>query len=263
LSEEKPPLAAAIRHLAEQQRRSLTEHSSPTELSAYHAGDLSPEADARVREHLALCRQCSDLLLDLAGFADLAPPPGVPELTEAEVDEDWQALRARMGEKEQKPATVVPFPPVPRPQPARTLWNSPGLSIAATLLAVVGFSYGLYQWSEVRRLHNPGFVQEYPLTAETDRRRGPSEEELKTISSREGGLLYLTPDSDEIHPAYEAEILLDGKTIMQLPAKPVNPVAIGIPGGGLKPGEYRIRLYGIAQGTRVPVGEFPFRVDDP
>jgi hypothetical protein len=66
-----------------------------------------------------------------------------------------------------------------------------------------------------------------------------------------------------MHPAYEAEILLGEKTVMKLPAQPVNPVALVIPGGGLKPGEYRIRLFGVAQDTRVPVGEFLFRVDDP
>ncbi len=150
--DEKPPLDAALRHLAEQQRRSLTSHPTPQELAAYHAGELPPEAESRLLDHLAICRDCSDLLLDLAGFADLKPPQGVPELTDEQVEQDWQALRARMGkeEPERRPAEVVPIRPAgpaAKLGPSYPVW----LPVAASLLAVLGFSFGLYKDWQMRQ----------------------------------------------------------------------------------------------------------------
>jgi hypothetical protein len=155
VSDEKTSLTAALRHLAEQERRTPSEHATPGELTAYHEGTLPPEIEARVQEHLGHCKQCSDLLLDLAGFADLAPPPGVPELTDAQVAEDWQALRARMGAEkgnEKEPAIVVPFrPAATREKPRREGWQWRALAAAAMALAVGMSIWALQLRQEVHR----------------------------------------------------------------------------------------------------------------
>jgi hypothetical protein len=242
LSEEKPPLSDAIRHLAEQERRSLTEHPTPGELSAYHAGTLSSEAEARVREHLSLCRHCSDLLLDLAGFADLAPPPGVPELTDAEVEEDWQELRARLGEGE--PAPVVPFPTSPAPPapiPARLpVRRRPWRYAAAALVAA---AVGLSAWMLIPK-------QQLPTKHlyEGSALRGEEESPLDSTLSHQPTAFHFYPES---YPRYEGRILRDGKEVWKtsevLPSENET-VLFEIPADSLEPGRYQAVLYGLREG---------------
>lgn len=271
--DEKPPLDAALRHLAEQQRRSLTSHPTPQELAAYHAGELPPEAEAKILDHLAICRECSDLLLDLSGFADLKPPEGVPELTDAQVEEDWQALRAKMraGEggkaEERRPAAVVPIRPAgPLPKPAR--WSSPWLPVAASLLAVLGFSFGLYQSSRVasleRRLNEhtlPWSSATIPLDNTTV--RSGEEPETTRITSTEGAVFSLYTDSEETFPVYEAEVV--GPVTLKVPiaSKDDLPGTLVIPRDSLKQGRYDIYLYGVNGNQRTRIEEYKVQVDEP
>lgn len=261
--DEKPPFDAALRHLAEQQRRSLTSHPTPQELAAYHAGELPPEAEARILDHLAICRECSDLLLDLSGFADLKPPAGVPELTDAQVEQDWQALRARMSqgegraEEERRPAEVVPIRPGgPAPKPERNypMW----LPVAASLLAVLGFSFGLYQSTRVGQPWSPAIV---PLSNEVQRSGDGGA--IEQISSREGAILSLYFDSEETYPGYEAEIVGRATVEVTPPKEEGLPVALVIPRGFLKRGRYDIHLYGLKGSQRALVEEYQIQVDDP
>lgn len=270
--QEKTSLTAALRHLAEQERRTPSEHATPGELTAYHEGTLPPAIEARVQEHLAHCKLCSDLLLDLAGFADLAPPPGVPELTDAQVAEDWQALRARMEaeKKEPEPAAVVPFRPAATTEPTAPRRSPPWFAIAASLLAVVGFALSAYEnkqverlQTQIERLQTPIFVEGQTVSSEAGRTRS-SQEETPKFGSGSGGLLYPELELDAPYPAYEAEIYLGEKEVVKLPGQAKGEsIGIVIPPGALKPGEYRLRLYGVDQGQRTSVGEFPFHVDDP
>ncbi len=257
--DEKPPLDAALRHLAEQQRRSLTSHPTPQELAAYHAGELPSEAEARILDHLAICRECSDLLLDLSGFADLKPPEGVPELTDEQVEQDWQALRSRMRvgegktEKKERTAEVVPIRPAgPMPRPERSYW----LPIAASLLAVLGFSFGLYQSTQVSKLSQPRVMREiFPAELE----RGPSQ---PSISAREGGVFHLEPGPEKDYPNYEADIVRGEEVLARIQIGPIDgsaPVVVPV----LEPGAYHIRLYGIEGGRRELSSDFAFEANDP
>jgi hypothetical protein len=256
--DEKPPLDAALRHLAEQQRRSLTGHPTPQELAAYHAGELPPEAEARVLDHLAICRECSDLLLDISGFADLKPPAGVPELTDAQVEQDWQALRAKMrvGEgRKERTAEVVPIRPMgPAARPAR--WTSLLLPVAASLLAVIGFSFGLYQSVQVSRLSRPRVV---PVISSADVERG---ETIPRVSSQNGGVIYLEPGPEKEYPRYEAELIGGEEVLARFPIGPIDGSAsIMVP--PLEPGSYHIRLYGIEGGRAELSSDFSFEANDP
>jgi hypothetical protein len=255
--DKKPPLDAALRHLAEQQRRSLTSHPTPQELAAYHAGELPPEAEARMLDHLAICRECSDLLLDLSGFADLKPPKGVPELTDAQVEQDWQKLRARMGEgggRKERTAEVVPIRPAgPVAKPERNYW----LPIAASLLAVLGFSFGLYQSVQVEKLSRPRVVP--PEISNADIERG---ETAPRISARNGGVIVMEPGPEKEYPEYEGEIIQGEEVLMRFPVGPIDGSAsIVVP--PLDPGTYQIRLYGIEGGQRKPSSDLSFDANDP
>jgi len=260
LSDEKPLLSAAIRHLADRQRRALTEHPTAAELTAYHAGELPPEAESRLREHLALCRDCSDLLLDLAGFADLTPPPGVPELTDDEVEQDWQALRARLGEAvkgEPRPAPVVP---IRRAVPARSEREfSPWKVLAAASLAAV---VGLSAWVALRP--SPGG----PVVVFDDEEqvRSGGEDRLQHMSSSQPGVFSFY--SQGSYASYLGEIVENGKVVWkdefkadQVPE--TGKVSFMVPGGSLKPGRYEARLFGIVDSRRVSLGRLSFEVDGP
>jgi hypothetical protein len=254
-------LDAALRHLAEQQRRSLTSHPTPQELAAYHAGELPPEAEAKILDHLAVCRECSDLLLDLSGFADLKPPAGVPELTDQQVEEDWQALRARMRTEEGTPRTnVVPIRPAgPVARPGHR--NSPWLPLAASILAVLGFSFGIYQSVQLgkqRQLWSTTY-----LSLEDSTQRSGSAEEAQSMSSRVGAVLLLYPEADKLYSAYEVEIVGQTKVPATPPREVDQAVPLVIQPGFLKPGSYEIRLLGVEGDQRVELGTYQLRVHAP
>lgn len=253
MDDEKPPLDAALRHLAEQQRQSLTSHPTPQELASYHAGELPPEAESRLLDHLAVCRDCSDLLLDLSGFADLKPPAGVPELTDEQVEEDWQELRARMRKEAAPLAEVVPIRtagPAAKPERAYPVW----LPVAASLLAVLGFSFGLYQSVQLGKLSRPRVM---PVISSGNVERGESSELI--ISARDGGLVYLDSDPDVSYPAYEAELVRDDEVLARVPVGAIahESVPLLVP-GPLKPGTYEVRLFGVSGGQRKPSMTYPF-----
>ncbi len=262
--DQKPPLDAALRHLAEQQRRSLTSHPTPQELAAYHGGELPPEAESRMLDHLAICRECSDLLLDLAGFADLKPPQGVPELTDEQVEQDWQALRSRMraGEgRKERTAEVVPIRPAGRlPRPEQSHW----LPIAASLLAVIGLSFGLYQTVKVGPNSELQSVREVDSGSAV---RG-DDEPGQSISSRAPGLIRLRPYPNAVasYPPYEAEIVYEeqGDVVKRVPVTTIDtdPLLL-IPAGSLARGRYHAYLYGIREGKKVVLSEVEFDVNDP
>jgi putative zinc finger protein len=73
-------------------------HPTIEVLDAYHQGGLGADEAAQVQHHLIFCRECRDLLLDLAHFlADSETPSRLwsAELTSAW--EEWQAERERRG----------------------------------------------------------------------------------------------------------------------------------------------------------------------
>lgn len=93
-------------------------HAEPRELVAYHAGQMADEDAERLRDHLALCSECSDLLLDLIHFDDLELPEGVAGPSEAEVELALESLKGRLREGEEG-RRLPDDPPVPLPFPVR------------------------------------------------------------------------------------------------------------------------------------------------
>lgn len=62
----------AVSEVAEALRQGLEEHPEASQLSAYHRQALTPADRVAVQDHLALCPECSGLMLDLADFDQLA-----------------------------------------------------------------------------------------------------------------------------------------------------------------------------------------------
>lgn len=267
--EEKPPFAAALKFLTDQERRLLADHPAPRQLAAYHAGELAPEAEARIREHLALCRDCSDLLLDLAGFKKLTPPPGVPELTDEEVEEDWQAVRARMGEGVAKePARVAEVVPI-RPAPGITVRDRGVLpwKMAAAALMIVSVSLGLWVMALMRGPRSEGGTG--VIFDSGEQVRG-AEDQVRKMSSRQTGVfVFNTPES---YDSFEGEIRESNEVVWRLafeadqisvdPETQIRKPTFFVPAGSLRQGSYAAYLFGFVKGRRERIGRIEFEVHD-
>ena len=101
--EDAADLDGLLARLAEDQRDDPEDHPGSERLSAYQAGELSPEEDDEIQEHLANCRLCAGRLQDLQRFLD--PPPedrsreGVADF---ETEVEWRKLREKVGTKPSK-----------------------------------------------------------------------------------------------------------------------------------------------------------------
>ncbi len=120
-----------------------SQHLSSEDICAYHAGDKSAREEARIQDHLAECRECAALLLDLSAFSEQA--------RQSETGEDvyaaWNEFKRAAGMS--MPPRVVDF------ESNRRRKMSPltvGLAIAASLIFVV-LAGGI--WMRIRRGATP------------------------------------------------------------------------------------------------------------
>jgi Putative zinc-finger len=267
----KPPLASALRAVLP---GPPAEHPAVEEIAAYHEGRLAGDAQERLRDHLALCPECTRLLLDLADFAALEPPAGarVPEPAEA-----WGALRERMGERAAplpKAPSVVRLPPpaaapvVPAVVPVRRTRPNPlRWLLAASVVAVLGLGLWVAELrQENARLRVPsGNAQVADLAASDDLTRGGGEAAAKPLPGDRRLLLLLAAPGLPPHAAYEADLLNAPGVVLwtgkDLPRSADDGFTVDLPPGFLRPGTYRLRLYGVDAGQRgKPLAEFPFRI---
>jgi hypothetical protein len=256
----------ALRRLAEHERRSLGDHPTPEELVAYRNGELTePEAE-QIRDHLALCHDCADLLLDLADFGHLAPPEGIAPASPEEVDRAWASLQGRIAEAAvpstpERTAPVVQLHVVsPYAEPSRQDWRT--WALAASVILAVGLgAWNLSLQQRVREGLAPragGPVVD--LKNETTRGADKTAE----ISAKAGGYLALDPTDQVQGEEYEAEIADDrGSSVYPVLHIFGDEPNIFIQGGTLKPGHYEIRLFAVQGGRRTPAGVFPLQVDAP
>ncbi|HVF60859.1 MAG TPA: zf-HC2 domain-containing protein [Thermoanaerobaculia bacterium] len=111
MDERNDPLASAVKKWAEEARTQSGEHPEAARLVAFAEDTLDPAAAERLRDHLALCRECSRRVLELRGaLADgevldfLAQAPAdVPALSAAEVEREWQRLWGSVRAAERRP----------------------------------------------------------------------------------------------------------------------------------------------------------------
>lgn len=108
------------------------QHLSVEQLFAYVEGVLSSEESDHRREHLASCRECCNLLLDMEFFCTEA----VSDLPDSVVAVDWEAIRVRIGESVPS-AHPTPFTRRTWTQQLRVAWST------AATLALLSLGLGL------------------------------------------------------------------------------------------------------------------------
>ena len=216
------------------------QHPDPDRLYAYQAGELTPEEDLEIQEHLALCGHCTELLLDDERF--MAPPAQEEAgLSEFERAAGWRQLRARLDQDGFFTR-------------GRRHWRRSRIAAAAVfVLAVLGLSiYSLTRQAEPER-----FQSLDPLNST---RGGPSEvDEVKPPVT-----LLLRPAETPL-AEYRAEIRdLQGqivKTFSGLRQNSRFDVELPLHRGDLSPGEYRLRLRGLRNGRLVEkAADYRFRI---
>jgi hypothetical protein len=236
----------------------LDAHPDPERLAAYHAGELSPEEEGRVQDHLALCRECAALLLDLDGLADPGFGAGA-DLSGKEAV--WQRLREEIGKEEIPSAPVVPFR---RPVRSSPRWLQ---ALAASLLvATLGLSLWVASLKRtVAELSGTQTAAVLHLDAETTRGEGGLP--LPAVSSDAGVItLILNGAGQRRYERYRFEIVRadggkpGGGPIERDPDSYDEFKPIALARRELGPGDYRVRLYGRSGGREEPVQEYAFRV---
>lgn len=237
-------------------RRDPEEHPAPEKLSAYQAGELSPEEDDAIQEHLAHCGLCTELLLDLQRF--LNPPPedrpreGVANF-EAAVE--WRELREKISYVTPDDRAAPGLERGSRRERVKSrIAASLGILLLAPLLWFVWYSFELEQ--QISELRQPqGNVPTEVL--ESTRSEAPRLPAGRTVD------LDLKTSAPQEYAKYLAEIVTQGG--QRLWSGPLTESASGgltlrIVAGFLEPGVYHIRLSGLRDGRTELLEEYLIRV---
>jgi hypothetical protein len=230
-------------------------HPDPERLAAYHAGELSPEEEGRVQDHLALCRECAALLLDLDGLADPDFGAGT-DLSGKEAV--WRNLREEMAPR----ALVVPLR---RPVRSSPRWLQ---ALAASLLVA---TLGLSLWvASLRRTvadlsspePNAPVLDLYSSGTRGDGSPAP----VLTVSGHARFFtLILNVAGQRRYERYRVEILrAGGGKVWE--NREIEPFSFGsfsltIPRSAAGPGDYRVRLFGRSGAAEEPIDDYAFRVE--
>jgi hypothetical protein len=241
----------------------LKAHPTPEKLAAYHADELSETEDLEIQRHLAICSECPALLIDLEDLFE--PRQRDLGLSDTGVASAWQDLRSRLGGKGR---TGGPRVAVKTPWWA---WFSAALKspVLASGLAVLclGLSVSLFNLreSQVRPLGNP-------LTVEIRNEQTRSGDEplsltrIPLAADHDGMILDLviSPLAAERYQRFDG-VILNAKNRVVHPfsgrlQQETNELRVTLDRKLLKPGLYKIEVFGFPRRTERPLETFPIEV---
>jgi putative zinc finger protein len=281
MNDESDRLRESLRELASEARRRQgpDAHPSPETLTAYHAGELTLAAAEDVREHLAVCRHCARLLLDLPAF--LEAPAGDREGREGEPDTSWQAIRERLPGPPEKAGRRI--------ETGRADWGEapgaprqtlPRLAVAAMFAGVVLIAVPL--WIIARHLSSPELPPAMLELSTPESQRGTSEPPPlppATVHAEAASttlLLRLARPQPDLR--FHVELLAGGgagaagipagRAGRALPAPAVKIVdsrtlVLVLARRQLSPGRYQLRVLDAEQPSAEPLGDFQLQVVEP
>jgi len=234
-------------------RTSRAGHPAPDVLLAYHERSLTDDAKERVQEHLAVCEECSQVILDFAAFPRIEPRLERHRMSPDELEERWQDLERTLAER-------------------RPVWQRHQvlLPLAAMFFAAV---VGLGLWTielhqRVASLEGPSgdvFVAA-ELRPDGNATRG-GDETIDVPPWAGQVLMLLNVIVDEDYDRYGVDVFASGKgrvlTGVPVQKGPEGGFAISLPRSDLASGEGRIELYGVRDGRRVLLAAYRFtlRID--
>ncbi len=130
--------------VSEALREGVSRHPSGRHLAAYHREELSPSEMEALRDHLSLCPECSELLLDLSGFEQLGTGAEA-QLWTGRQPAVWRALQSRLE------AEAVEPRPTPEWVPGRAVLQPRGLPLAMAALLVLFMGIAIWQTFHLRQ----------------------------------------------------------------------------------------------------------------
>ncbi len=215
---------------------------------SYHAGTVSSGEQKHLQQHLASCRECLDLVLDLDRFVEPAEESDrkVSDFEQAAV---WRSLQPHLA-AESAPAEA----PV-----RRSAW----IAIAASVLFA---TFGLSQWAAQQReiasldariteLSRPHANTVILDLTPSSRQRNARGADVRTSMLTTAGpvTLILNLATPVEYPDYRLEILdLAGTEVRQiddLRMSEFGNFTLSLPAGSLASGDYDLQLYGIDTGA--------------
>ena len=235
-------------------------HLTPAVLVAYRHDRLDAGQDDAVQDHLARCRACSDLLLELAEFSRVgADAAGEADEVAADADEEalWNRFVDRLRAEAAAPAPPPPGPPRRRTAPPAR-WTT---ALAAGFLAsTVGLgTWVAVQHQQLAALRRPRVNVPIVNLVPAGYTRGDAPP--AAVRAGRSVVLILNPPSFPIAGAYRVEVLAaDGRRLWA--GAGITPTAAGnfyleLPPEFLPPGEVQIRLL---RGDD-EVAEFPLQIN--
>lgn len=102
----KPAFEDALKILAARKRQELGEHPSPDRLLAYHVGELKSEDIDAVQDHLAICSECSQFVLQLGPVHEKAARQAL-SVPSGRVQSEWSRFQDRLSQPE-RPLLAAP-----------------------------------------------------------------------------------------------------------------------------------------------------------
>jgi hypothetical protein len=261
VANERDLFQAAFQSVVEEMRSSLGEHPDPEDLLAYHSGQVSDEEADRVREHLALCPTCCDLLLAMESFREFEGETSAEEA--AEKAAIWRRLKESISqEKTWLAAGLSPCSRVPYFRRAAIPW-----ALAASLfLAVLGLSAHVASLQkQVKDLSaGPKVVTLVDLLPEGERVRGAETGEIQISKDTPEVVLILNLVDSRPFRSYKVALMDNAKTIWEtaeLRPAPDGYFALSVPREGLPADSRRLQvdLYGQADGQEELVATYPVR----
>ena len=270
---DKPPFEESLRELAAR-RLAAEGHPTPEDLAAYRAGELARQQHERIKDHLAICEDCSRLFLDLAEFERFEPAQSISP-ADAGAEASWQRLRDRLKEdgfeagkledtRADEPARVL----APHPSRRRVpVWQRPAIPWAlAAGLALCVLGLGLRVGSLGRQVDRASESQPariVSLEAEGEATRG--ENEVPSLRSGESIVveLFLPMDLTAGGP-YEVKALpaaggeAEAWTVGPLRAEK-EALSFTLP-RAIEPGDYVFQVFGIDGEKRTLVDSYHFTI---
>lgn len=281
----KPAFEPALRAFAARERRALDDHPTPEILVAYRAGELTAGEEEKLRDHLALCPDCAEMLLDLVTFEEFTPPKESPGLTDAEIDAAWHRVQPRLAEGgQERPADLASWRD--RRSASRTLaarssvydpvvWRRKlrnAYAVAAVLfVGAVGLTFwGLSLQRKLRAdLQPTPNVALIDLNSETLRSSSNKPDaSVPAWSQRFVLLLHLNEMESGEFPEYMVELrpaAQSAKTQLRISGLKYleDGITLELSRDRVPPGSYQLDLFGLKGGDRQLLASFALGVAPP
>ncbi|MEE8523451.1 MAG: hypothetical protein V3T72_05930 [Thermoanaerobaculia bacterium] len=217
---------------------------------AYHSGATGGDDTVDLQDHLASCRDCTTLVLDLEAFADPVAADSRAAVSDFEKATAWRALRLAPAKKWYVPATLA----------------------ASFLAAAVGLSGWLQQQREVDGLRREiadltrpqANVPVHDLYLDTTLRSAARDSSIEIPAAATNVTLILNQLMDTRGDELRAQILdAAGQTVATVEGLELDELGVatlGLSRGTLDSGDYVVRVEVLRGGGWIAIGDYPLQL---